>query len=182
MKISTHPLQGCGIGYVGFKLLMASNLYRKISHSLQGCGIGYVIFMLLMAPRPPQETSLRGSEVQEPDLVCRLSMARRAVSGESLSAPGAFLTGANSSSRFTSSSATRSAHLSVSKMNSSSFMPCRPRTAQSVWQPSCMHARIHRWYLLLGLSHVQCYLVHLQDHSCPKDVAERCMLLLTDMQ
>jgi hypothetical protein len=46
------------------------------------------------------------------------------VSGESAAAPGAFLTGANSSSRLTSSSATRSAQGNVSKMNSSSFMPC----------------------------------------------------------
>ena len=57
-------------------------------------------------------------------LVCSLRMACLAVSGESDMEPGAFLTGANSSWRCTSSSATRSARGKVSKMNSSSLMPC----------------------------------------------------------
>ena len=58
-----------------------------------------------------------------PYLVCSLSMACLAVSGESDLDPGAFLTGANSSCRCTSSSATRSASGNVSKMKSSSLMP-----------------------------------------------------------
>ena len=57
-------------------------------------------------------------------LVCSFRMACLAVSGESDAEPGAFFTGANSSCRCTSSSATRSARGNVSKMNSSSFMPC----------------------------------------------------------
>ena len=59
-------------------------------------------------------------------------MAARAVSGESVGVPGAFFTGANSSSRRTSSSAGRSANGKVSKMNSSILMPCR-RGAGLVW-------------------------------------------------
>ena len=51
-------------------------------------------------------------------------MACLAVSGESDAEPGAFLTGANSSCRCTSSSATRLARGKVSKMNSSSLTPC----------------------------------------------------------
>ena len=58
-------------------------------------------------------------------LVCSLRMACLAVSGESALEPGAFLTGANSSWRCTSSSATRSARGKVSKMKSSSLMPCK---------------------------------------------------------
>lgn len=57
-------------------------------------------------------------------LVCSLRMACLAVSGESDLEPRAFLTGANSSWRCTSSSATRSARGKVSKMKSSSLMPC----------------------------------------------------------
>ena len=57
-------------------------------------------------------------------LVWSLRMACLAVSGESDTEPGAFLTGANSSCRCTSSSATRLARGKVSKMNSSSLMPC----------------------------------------------------------
>jgi len=60
--------------------------------------------------------------------VCSASVAARAVSGESAAAPGAFLTGANSSSRRTSSSAQRSASGKLSKMNSSSLMPCARRS------------------------------------------------------
>lgn len=70
------------------------------------------------------ESKLSKGKTVQPHLVCKLRMALRAVSGESFSEPGAFLTGANSSSRFTSSSATRCAHEKVSKMKSSSFMPC----------------------------------------------------------
>lgn len=62
-------------------------------------------------------------------------MAERAVSGESAAEPGEFLTGANSSSRRTSSSATRSAHGKVSKMKSSSLMPCVHRSTLSGGQP-----------------------------------------------
>ena len=57
-------------------------------------------------------------------LVWSCSSASRAVSGESVAEPGAFLTGANSSSRRTSSSAGRSAQGKVSKMNCSSLIPC----------------------------------------------------------
>ena len=59
-----------------------------------------------------------------PDLVCSFSMACLAVSGESDLEPRAFLIGANSSCRCTSSRATLSASGKVSKMKSSSFMPC----------------------------------------------------------
>ncbi len=63
-------------------------------------------------------------------------MALRAVSGESFAEPGAFLTGANSSSRFTSSSATLSAQGNVSKMNSSSLMPYNIKCAAPITAPA----------------------------------------------
>ncbi len=89
------------------------------------------------------------THVKRPHLVCRPRIALRAVSGESLSEPGAFFTGANSSSRFTSSRATRCAHEKVSKMNSSSFMPCphqrRPQLLVIVVSSSSLPCMIQTW-------------------------------------
>lgn len=59
-------------------------------------------------------------------LLCNNMSARRAVSGESAAAPGAFLTGANSSSRNTSNRTAFLAIGNVSKIKSSSLIPYPP--------------------------------------------------------
>ena len=93
-------------------------------------------------------------------LACSCSNASRAVSGESVAEPGALLTGANSSSLRTSSSAGRCAQGNVSKMNCSSLIPCsNPDPAMpynATFVEPCRkdqadeRAEKHQWFALVG--------------------------------